>query len=70
MIKKIIIGGICLMIVSSLFVLVFKNIEEPISTVYVREGNGYETNMFLNLKSHLKEDSLYIQKVGKENPFK
>jgi len=68
--KKILIGVFCLLVAGFLFVLVFNSSETEKLVTYTIEEQRYDQDLFSGLKSHLNEDSLYIFKIGKENPFK
>jgi uncharacterized protein YxeA len=70
MIKRILIGIFCLFVAGFLFVLIFNNTEVESPVIYVQQEQRYDQDLFSGLKSHLDNDSLYIFKMGKENPFK
>ena len=68
--KRILIGVFCLFVAGFLFVLVFNISETEKLVKYTIEEQRYDQDLFSGLKSHLDKDSLYIFKIGKENPFK
>ena len=68
--KRILIGVFCLFVAGFLFVLVLNNSDSEKLVTYTIKEQRYDQDLFLGLKSHLDKDSLYIFKIGKENPFK